>query len=922
MKKRLLLHSLRVLLYVLLCTTSSSVFSQVKHIEGNLIDTLENQGIKNAKIILINLNDSVILTHKNTDENGHFVLSDLNVDTFRLIIDHPKYETREFYFLGESDNQEFKLDRIILSPRGKKIEEITVLAYKDPVYYRGDTLIYVADSFKTRPNAVVEDLLKKLPGITVEKDGTLKSQGKNVARVYVDGDEFFGSDATLATKNLAASSIKTVEVYETTLADAQASDEKIQVIDLKLKDEAKKGYFGKASFATDFNRFYEGQLMGNHFSNKQKISAYFLTANTTKSALSWRDANQFGIEQGRAYEYNSETDSWEANNNFIATDDGFPQIFKTGVFYSDQVTKKLKIGANYTYSDLRKQTEETSRSQFFLPDTTYSNYSVNKGHMQARQHQANLSFLYNIDSTQSISFDPKFNLTTRTDKRVSTVDFNDTDNITNRQSSNTTTGENEAMNIKTRLGYTKNFKKDKRKLQVVNNFILDQSNSSSHLLYSDYFNQTGITKNGIDQQKSGDRSIVSNVFQTIYTEPINKKMKFEFSYDLFNTKNADERESFNWQNGSYSDLDLLTSGNFKTVKMQNKLGATFIYDFRKHLFTIGLAGRNVTVNNKNHITQQTIEQNVTDVLPKLTYIFRIGQNSSLRFNSQANSTLPSISHLQPVYDNSNPNSIRTGNENLLPNYSINTNLNYNTYNALNGSYIYIGAYNNYIFNDFVSSIEYDSLGRTISQFINQNSLGYTGTYLGGSIPIIKQVFSLDPNLNYTYNDRINLINNEKNKSKYHSLGTGLDISLYTDIVEFSFGFSYRLQDNKNTISSNLNLTNHIYGLNSDLKIFLPWKMELKSDFDYSNYNNMSEDFNIKMFIWNAEIEQKIGKNGSWTIALQAYDLLNQNTRITRSAYANVIVDNRTSIISRYFMLNLTYIFNSAFKKQKTVTDEE
>ncbi|EPB65668.1 helicase protein, partial [Ancylostoma ceylanicum] len=359
--------------------------------------------------------------------------------------------------------------------------------------------------------------------------------------------------------------------------------------------------------------------------------------------------------------------------------------------------------------------------------------------MQARQHQANLSFLYNIDSTQSISFDPKFNLTTRTDKRVSTVDFNDTDNITNRQSSNTTTGENEAMNIKTRLGYTKNFKKDKRKLQVVNNFILDQSNSSSHLLYSDYFNQTGITKNGIDQQKSGDRSIVSNVFQTIYTEPINKKMKFEFSYDLFNTKNADERESFNWQNGSYSDLDLLTSGNFKTVKMQNKLGATFIYDFRKHLFTIGLAGRNVTVNNKNHITQQTIEQNVTDVLPKLTYIFRIGQNSSLRFNSQANSTLPSISHLQPVYDNSNPNSIRTGNENLLPNYSINTNLNYNTYNALNGSYIYIGAYNNYIFNDFVSSIEYDSLGRTISQFINQNSLGYTGTYLGGSIPIIKQV---------------------------------------------------------------------------------------------------------------------------------------------------------------------------------------
>ncbi len=922
MKKCSLLNLFHLLIILICCTTSFHSFSQVKYIEGTIVDTLEDKGVRNAKIILVNLNDSVILTHKNTDENGHFVLSDLNIDTFRLIIDHPKYETREFYFLGESDNQEFRLNRIILSPRGKKIEEITVLAYKDPVYYRGDTLVYVADSFKTRPDAVVEDLLKKLPGITVDKDGSIKSQGKNVARVYVDGDEFFGSDATLATKNLSASSVKTVEVYETTLADAQASDEKIQVIDLKLKDEAKKGYFGKASFATDFNRFYEGQVMGNKFNNKQKISAYFLSANTTRSTLDWRDENQFGIEQGRAYEYNSETDSWEANDNFIATNDGFPLAFRTGIFYTDQVTKKLKIGANYTYSDVRKRTEETSNSQFFLPDTTYSTYSLNKGSMQARQHRAKLSFLYNIDSTQSISFDPTFNMTTRTDERMLNTDFNDANNLTTRQSSSLNSSESEAMNIKTRMGYTKNFKKEKRQLRLLNNLIVDESGSSSHLQFSDYFSQTGTTENDIDQEKTGERSILSNLFQTVYTEPFSKKTRMEFSYELFNTTNTSDRLSFNQVGGMYSGLDSLTSGNFKTVKMQNKLGATFVYDFRKHLFTAGVVGRNVTVDNRNYFTGQKINQNVTDVLPKLTYIFRVGQNSSLRLNSQTNSVLPTITHLQPVYDNSNPNSIRTGNENLLPNYTINTNLSYNTYNSLKGSYFYTTLYNNYIFNDFVSAIEYDSLGRTISQFVNQNSLGHSGGYASGSIPIIRQIFSLEPYVNYGFSNRNNLVNQEKNTLKSNSLSTGLSLSLYTDIVEFNFGFTYSLQENKNTISSNLNLTNHTYRIDSRLKVYLPWKMELGTDFDYSKYNNLSQEFNINMFIWNASIEQKIGKNNSWTIAVQAFDILNQNTRITRTPYANVITDNRTAVISRYFMLNLTYIFNSTFKQQKTVTDEE
>lgn len=247
---------------------------------------------------------------------------------------------------------------------------------------------------------------------------------------------------------------------------------------------------------------------------------------------------------------------------------------------------------------------------------------------------------------------------------------------------------------------------------------------------------------------------------------------------------------------------------------------------------------------------------------------------------------------------------------------INSNINYNTYNPLSGAYFAGGYYFNYAFNQFVSSLTYDSIGRTYSSFVNGNTLNYLGVYGYGGIPIIKQVLQIDPHIEYSYGNFYNYVDKQKNVLVKNSLETDIDISLYTDIVEFSFGVSYNFTKNTNSINSNSNLNNTTYGLNSDVKIILPWGMELSSDFDYNSYNNLSQNFNINAFIWNAKIKQNLGKNKNWTIPFEANDMLNQNTKINRSAFANRITDNRTMIISRYFMLNLAYRFNSSFKKKE------
>ncbi len=204
--------NLRILFALLFLPLLS--FGQQMQISGTVYDTTNNVPLSQAMAMVVRIKDSVLIDFQRTDKSGTFSFSSLPVDTLQLIVSHPKFGEREFYFFGRPDNATFELKKIILPERSQHIEEVTIYAYKDPIYYKGDTLVYVADSFATKPNAVVEDLLKKLPGIKVNTDGSITSQGKEISQVLVDGDEFFGADPTMATKNLAAKGVESVQVYE------------------------------------------------------------------------------------------------------------------------------------------------------------------------------------------------------------------------------------------------------------------------------------------------------------------------------------------------------------------------------------------------------------------------------------------------------------------------------------------------------------------------------------------------------------------------------------------------------------------------------------------------------------------------------------------------------------------------------------
>jgi hypothetical protein len=356
-------------------------------ISGTVYDSSGVKPLKDAVIMAVRVKDSLLLNFTRSKENGSFNLTGFEPDTLSLIISHPNFDDRIFYIFGNKSNYEIEIATARLNIKSKELAAITIYANKNPIYYKGDTLVYVADSFKVAENAVVEDLLKKLPGLKVDKNGKITSQGKEISKVLVDGDEFFGTDPTMATKNLAANGVESVQVYEKKNDNAkEGEDETIKVLDLKLKEEAKKGYFGKVSGASDMGLFedkpfYEGELLLNKFNKTQKISVFALGSNTPKSTLGFGDMAKFGLNEEME---NSGMTMWDQNSRNSA---GIPQTFKAGVYFNDKIGKRGEINVNYTYYNQQLTAKSNSKTQFFLTDSTYSSLDSIQNTSRSEAHK-------------------------------------------------------------------------------------------------------------------------------------------------------------------------------------------------------------------------------------------------------------------------------------------------------------------------------------------------------------------------------------------------------------------------------------------------------------------------------------------------------------------------------------------------------
>lgn len=900
-------------------------FSQEMSVKGTVYDTTGTRPLKNALAMAVRVRDSLLLDFQRTDAQGRFEITGFPADTFSLVISHPDADDKIYYMFGAADNFDITIPSIILPPKSQEMDEVVIYAYKDPIYYKGDTLVYVADSFQVDENAVVEDLLKKLPGITVDKDGKITTQGEEIGKVLVDGDEFFGTDPTVATKNLGADGIATVEIYEKENEEGiGGDDEKIKVLDLKLKEDAKKGYFGRVSGATDFaltpldgeigtNPFYEGEVLLNKFNGSQKISIFGLGSNTPRSNFGWGDLNKFGLENE-----SSSGNRW--NPGAGGNTSGIPQTLKTGIYYTDKFGKKKqhKLTANYSFYRDQLDARAAQSSQYLLQDTSYFTDDSTRDFTLNTSHRINLNFESQIDSLTfiqikpNISFDAATNSTSEisqffNEARVQTIGtevYNDT--------------ESKGISAGGFARMTRKFMKPRRELEVRYDMSLTDNETSGNLRSYTSFVSSSLANDTLDQQKSNTNASVNHYGTFTYIEPLGAKWRLQAEYLFeYGTSNQDIVALDRNAAGQYVDTNAALTNLFDNQRVQHRAGLKFIYEPKKHRFAGELRIRNINLDNTNRETGAVINQNLTNFLPTFEYRFRPSMSKRFRFNYRTSSQQPAVTDLQPIPDNTNPNRIQEGNPNLRPNYVHSMDVMFNTWKALTGRYVWSGA-NVIVTQDaFGDSTTYDSFGRAFNTTVNVDGNVIANIYAGAGFPILGRKIEFRPGLNGSFFRANSYIASVKNRTENLSVAPSLGVTFrfFNDSLEIYTDNSYAFS---NTTSSFNATTTPFTTLNNEVgfKWRLPGGWAIGSDGTYTR-NTVPGDgfFDTEFFVLNAEVSKRFLKTQNLEVALQGNDILNQNINARREVTGTTITDYRTTIISRYFLLKVTLRFNNRRAKE-------
>ncbi|TNE53308.1 MAG: hypothetical protein EP338_12295 [Bacteroidetes bacterium] len=921
------LIKLSSLLCLLLLSTTA--FGQTKmSVEGTVYDSTGVKALPNAVAMAVRIKDSLLLGSARTDKDGKFRLEGFAVDTFSLIIDHPLYDDKVFFMFGSEENNEIKIPSILMPTKSQELDEVIIYANKEAVFYRGDTLVYVADSFKVHDNAVVEDLLRKLPGIEVDENGKIKSQGQDINKVLVDGDEFFGADPTIATKNLGAKGVESVQVYETENEERKdGEDEKIQVLDLKLKDAYKSGYFGRISGATDISAtslsngnnfrlgdsFYEGEVLFNKFNGSQKFSVFALSSNTPRSNFGWNDIRQFGLDNET-----SNGNRWDQGS--AANTSGIPQTMRAGIYYSDKFGKKKKAKLNFNYSFYNEKLDaiSDSRSQYFLADTVYSTEDYSRQINESQSHRVNLDFKAPLDSMTTIRIKPSIRLDYALNEQLDSTSFIGSDEVTSLRTVTNNNYDANAYEINTLASIERKFKKKGREVELTYKFNKDNSETDGKLLATSAFLSSPVPYvDSVDQRKINYSNSRRHDMELRYREPLSKTWRIEPEYRYENGFSSQDRSTFDRAGESYTALNDSFSNIFDTYSQQHWIGTKLVYENSKHMMSFRALVRDIEIKNNNRITDAVIYQDFTNFLPTFDYQFRPAKNKRFGVKYRTASDQPSINDLQPVPDNSNPNSIRIGNPDLKPNYAHNVELSFNSWEVFSGRFIWSRASLSVIDNAFANSTSYDIYGRSISQTVNVDGNIFGNVFAGASFPLYKRVISLRPNVISMYNKYTNLINNEANETKTLTAGGGLRLNFEWDSLRFEIYNNYNYnssQSSLNRISSEPYTTQN-YGFT--FRWTMPKGFVLSTDGRYTINEQPGEGFfDIKYFVWNAEFSKSFLKTQNLMVSLVGNDILNQNINAARRITANVVTDNRTTIISRYFLLKATLRFNNNKTQQK------
>ncbi|MDD3323277.1 MAG: outer membrane beta-barrel protein [Paludibacter sp.] len=891
---------------------SLTSFSQ-HSIQTSVFDSKNGLPIELGTVRLLKSSDSTMVQGCQTDTKGGFLLSKIKNGNYILKVSSVGYlEYRKNINMVDRD---IILKNIQLEENVQLLKEVKVTGTAAQLVMKGDTMEYNATAFKTDENAVVEDLLKRLPGVEISSEGKITVNGEEIKKIRVDGKKFFNDDVEMTTKNLPADMIDKIQVLDQksdmALLTGFEDDDTERIINLTTKSNRKKGVFGNVTTGGGVDTDKEFRYDSNAFVNVMDGDAQTAVTGGANNVNNVRSSRgRFGGGGGSNSGITT-TQNLGLNNNTI-------------------VNPKLKVGGNVAFNHSENDAQTLSEKESYLLGLKYNNSDSTTSLSNNYSTNLRLEMEWKPDSINTFIFQPNMSYSRSfSDSQRNYLYLTENDSTSWGNSSNI--GDGSGIDAGLNVIYNRKFAKKGRTFTAELGGGLSNSESES-LNQSNKYTINNVTTN-IDQKTFNTSTKFNYNIELSFVEPLwNVKNLLETNVTLRNTTTNSVKDQYkNDGFGNYTQLDSVYSNTFDNIFYRETIELNYRYTEKNYYLRLGLRGEPSQTNNVRYygdgISRDTT-YGVFNFAPRGRFQYNFNKKKFARVDYTGRTSQPSINQMQPVKNNSDPMHETVGNANLNPSFSHSFRMFYSSFNDQTFSSFSTRFSAEATNNDLVSNSIYDTTGKEYSQTVNATAVPYSfdGNVMFNTPLIQKRLHfntstsgGYDMRYGYSstgYSGDINtesLVLGDLSSTRRYTATERLSLTFTHDVVEVGVKGAVQYSNTKNNLNPIIAETWDWTG-SGNLVLHLPYKYNISSDINYTTRQGYS-NFDQNELIWNASINKTMFSNKG-VLSLKWNDILRQQLNIRQTIGDNYIQYSKYNTLTSYFMLTFSYKINK-FKGAST-----
>jgi hypothetical protein len=894
------------LLVLLLLFISIPAIAQVE-VKGTIVEKGSREPVELATIRLLNGKDSAFVGGVISGQAGAFSIKNVKNGNYLLHITFVGYDPlyQPVQVAGKSP---VNVGTLELGTDGVLLGEAVVTAKAVEVTVRNDTVEYNADSYKVTEGSMLEDLLKKMPGVEVDTEGKVTVNGKEIKKIMVEGKEFFSDDPKVASKNLPAKMVEKVQVLDkkSDMAMMTGFDdgEEEAVINLTVKPGMKQGWFGNAFAGYGSRERYEGNFMVNRFINNDQFSLIGGLNNTNNMGFSDLASTMFsGMGGGRR------------GFGGFGPGNGITSSGNIGTNFSKEFDPRFVVGGNVRYSHSDNLAKGTNSTENILPgDSSSYDFSESERNTVSDNLGVNLRMEWKPDTLTQIIFQPDLSYS-----RTHSEEYEDSRSLNGRLDTVNTArshslSDGEGFTASGRLDFSRKLNSRGRVLSgSLSGEINDSYSNGINASTTNYF-LFADSANIIDQKVRYDNSGHNYRIYLSWVEPLGHSNFLQATYRMRRSERESLKNSYNNDgNGIYSILDTTYSKSTRNSSVEQRASIAFKAVRAKYNYTVGFNVDPSYSKTETFVGEDilySMSRHVTNFSPaaQLNYLF--DKRTNLRIDYDGRTSQPTMQQLQPVADVADPLNTTIGNPDLKPVYTNNMRIRYQQFIPENQTAFMIFADGNYVVNDIVSKSTYDaSTGKRVSSYENVNGNYNANARIIFNTPLKNKKFTVNSMTWVMFSNSNGFINDSRNTNRALTLSERAGINYRSDLFDFGLNGNIRYNRTENSLQGQNNLNTCNYGGGASTTVYLPLQFRLESDITYSTNSGYTDGYEQNELLWNASASKSFLKNNAGTLRFKIYDILQQRSNISYAVNASTTRYSEYNTLNSYFMLHFIYRFS-------------